>query len=237
MICPGRYKDMATGTGLSPEKADPGANWGSRPPADRLEAALDACLIDVAEATAASAARVRAMSQTSPIPVLTQCLEGIRPQPVCVFSCRLSYLRAWVGDRYTKQDIAALFHSQVARKYTGVGWADCTVECGAPRANMTFRFEMPNLEGRAADALATLGEILGVKRVGDPGSRESITEYLENLRAAARYMRFDLEAERREKQSMARAANDLGADDEYDDDDGYYPPFEGSPDDDNFGNG
>ena len=104
---------------------------------------------------------------------------------------------------------------------------------------MIFRFEMPNFVIRAADALTALGEILGVKREGDPKSRKSITEYLEDLRLAARYMRFDLDAERREGQAMdsANGTDDKGEDDGGENGNGYYPPFEGSPDDGNFGSG
>lgn len=87
---------------------------------------------------------------------------------------------------------------------------------------------------RGLTALADLGEILGVKRAAGGGD-ESTVAYLEDLRMAARYLRFNLEVAWRETE-QARGMLDFvnRMDDDDDDDDGYDPPFEGSPDDENF---
>lgn len=92
---------------------------------------------------------------------------------------------------------------------------------------------------RGLAALADIGEILGVKRAGGGGD-ESTVAYLEDLRMAVRCLRFNLEVARREtKQArgMLNFVNRMDDDDsdDTDDDDGYDPPFEGSPDDENFG--
>ncbi len=255
MIRPEEYNGMAAGKAPAPDARDrcldtPADRLEAAPdardrcldtPADRLEAAIDACLAasaDADSADAASAERRRAVIDASPVPTLTQRLSEIRPRFTCVFSCSLSWMRRWLGDGYTKKAVAELFRDKVVKRYIDGGWGECTADCGAPSARMTFRFsirtkEETSLYARGASAMAELGAILVVERRGG-ANQESTVVYLEDLRMAARCMRFDNEALRRELFLAVTPDEDP---DDRDDGDGYYPPFEGSPDDDNFGNG
>lgn len=237
MICPRKYRAMTTGESPPEALADM-----SQELASRLEAMLDACMINAAATEAASAVRIAKMEAASPVPPamqpLMQRLKSIKPRFTCVFSCRLSWMREQLGSRWTKRTIAELFREKVSQRYLGGGWGECRVECGKPSSKMVFQFGIQtdaevSMHLRGTAALAGLGEILGVERAVDR-DQESTVMYLEDLQLAARFMRFDLEATKREL-----ALTDdydipdlLGGDD---DDDGYYPPFEGSPDDDNFG--
>lgn len=246
MICPKKYRDMTTGKGPSPQ--DRHRDMPDSP-AGRLEAALDDCLVNTAMAMAASADLSRTMDAASPAPPLMQRLEKIKPQVACVFSPRLSWMRGWLGDRWTKRAIANLFREKVARRYLAGGWGECSVECGASSSKMIFRFDVRtkaeiSLYLRGTTALADLGRMLGVER-GAGRDQVSTVEYLEDLRLGVSLMRFDLEATRRESEDARWEDTfpdiDDDDDDDYDgddydgDDNGYYPPFEGSPGDDNFG--
>lgn len=230
MICPRKYEDMTTGESPPEVRTDM-----LQEPADRLEAVLDACMINAAAAAAASAVRIAKMEAASPVPPsmrpLMQQLKSIKPRFMCVLSCRLSWMRERLGNRWTKRTIAELFREKVSQRYLGGGWGECHVECGKPSSKIVFQFGIQTeaevlLHLRGTTALANLGEILGVERHAGRDQESTIT-YLEDLRMAARFMRFDLEACKRES-ARWMDVND-------DDDDGYYPPFEGSPDDENFG--
>lgn len=238
MICRATYRDMVAGRTPLPPPRGAGSVSGLGA-ADRLEAAIDACMADNAAKGLASSRRTRAMERASPIPPdmrpLMDRLRMIRPTVACVFSRRLSWMRGWLGDRWTKRTVAELFLAGVSRRYeVDGGWGRCDVGCGPPSAGMTFKFGLA--PRREALALAELGDILGVGRPPRM-DRESAAGYLEDLRMAARLMRFDLEATRREAGGARREGgfpDDGYVDDDDDGDDGYYPPFEGSPGDGSF---
>ncbi len=234
----------------APDMPDTGGPDREPDDAKLLEAALDGCITMAAAAAAAEARRTRAMDGASPVPPPP---GDPGPPATCVFSVRLAWLRGWLGRDCTKREVKALFDGAVARRYLDGGWVGVGAGCGAPSAAMSFRFgpapkvqpetrRVPDVRERGTAALAELGEIFGVRRT-DSRDQESTVAFLEDLRLAARLMRFDLEASRRETEQargmidfISRHGTHDGAPDDSDDD-GHYPPFEGDPDDENFGNG
>jgi len=240
MIGPDRYMEMCGRCDVV-LAAEPTEAMADMMPCgkDRLEAALDAAL--------ARASR---------------CLSCDKYEVHVKVS--LKSLRSWLGEeeygwhgegkwRWAKWDIAGLFKGDddddgVSRRYVDGGWGKCL--CGwnsqQDRA-ISFTFiteegvckrekeqaekkaarrataekEFADALNRAVFAMAGLDTALGVKARTRAGHTVAVSvEHLESLCLAAKLLRFDLDMTR------------LDADGEGDT--GYYPPFEGNPDDESF---
>jgi len=197
MIGPGEYRSMLAGHAIPMARPGPDVRDIMPDDADRLEAALDSALVQ-----SAIPAREGVCVTVHP-----QSAGGVR------VSVPLEELRAWLGDDaysswprdrwvWTKSEIGRLFGDEVMGRYLAGGWGDC--DCwwdSRQERSITFIFAFgcpdcqTGLHGhRAADAMAGLGDLLGVCR----GPLQDDAEYLESLRLAAAYLRFDLEATRRE---------------------------------------
>jgi len=231
MISPNKYVDMISAgekwTMLMADSTPEAMSMMSD--ADRLEAAVDTAILLCAEDG-----------------------DGFDDDGDLCFNIELRHLRYWLGtgsswckwDKWDwrKDRIVSLFRREVAGRYTVGGWETCRLGYGYPQSQHIW-FEFRGRGGRGATkhtmadkntdpdvrmafALDDLGEILGLgypsAKPDDRNYKESLAGYLESLRVRARMMRFDLEATRREARQPV-------------DPDDMEPPFEGSPDDENFG--
>lgn len=219
--------------------ADPTWLVREMPVGDRLEAALDAALAE----SARDAWRVWPKSKEV---MVTVPLTSIR-----AWLCHTGHRREhgeWKHE-WTKRDVELLFASRVGvrDRYIAGGWSKCECWWESQQArSIIFAFltesgvrnkekEVDKEKAIAADvtlgvrammAIIELGDALGVKRDGwmqmhISGVAEDTVRHLEDLRLAAKLQRFDLEAMRREADEKPGP--------------GHYPPSEGSPDDENFG--
>lgn len=221
---------------------------------DRLEAALDTALVESIRSRHCAAVTANG----SNVRVIVE-LRRIRHWLGDVHHGKYG---EWKPE-WTKCDIASLFNYRdgVGNRYLVGGWAKCECWWESRQArNIIFSFLTPAgvavedarearrkadeqdkaLGVRAMRAMIELGDVLGVEREGWMGMHisgiaEDTVSHLEDLRLAARLMRFDLEATRREG-AAGGDSEDAGQFEEFPDPDGYFPPFEGSPDDESFGN-
>lgn len=207
MIGPDRYQSMLADRHAIP-MAWPGAERAMMPgDADRLEAALDSALIRSTLAARDGGTWIAPTGDS---------------YGVCV-RVPLKDLRDWLGDetlgygygtqwRWTKAEIEYLFADEVMPRYMASGWDVCKCEWDSPQERsmrFTFRTREPRTargavdatpRDRASAALAGLGSLLGVGEGKPPAQLrdDGMAEYLESLRLAAAYLRFDLEVTRQE---------------------------------------
>jgi len=165
----------------------------------------------------------------------------------------------WRKWDWPKSRIVELFYDgNLRERYVEGGWRMCEASyCSPGSHSILFEFrthespgsraktaariiadrqhldKSPDLPTRIRASIGGLRDSLGVERPGhwqfaDMATFRLVTEYMENLHVAAKLMAFDLDMTRREAE--ADNNEDGGGPD------GYFPPFEGSPDDDNFGN-